>query len=117
MATYETKRIFGNNLSNILEAKGITQLELANALNVATSSVSYWCNGEKMPRMDKIELIAGYLGVTKSELLEERTSRFFTPSDADIQFALFGGKDESTEKMYEEVKNFAAFLKQREGYK
>lgn len=117
MATYETKRIFGNNLSNILEAKGITQLELANELNVATSSVSYWCNGEKMPRMDKIELIAEYLGVTKSDLLEERTSRSFTPSDADIQFALFGGKDEITEKMYEEVKNFAAFLKQREGYK
>ena len=37
-------------------------------------------------------------------------------SDEDIQFALFGGSDEITEKMYEEVKNFAAYVKQREGY-
>ena len=116
MATYETKRIFGNNLSAILDAKGITQLELANEIKVATSSVSYWCNGEKMPRMDKIELIAEYLGVTKSDLLEERTTASVIVSDDDIQFALFGGKDEITEKMYEEVKNFAAFLKQREQY-
>lgn len=117
MATYETKRIFGNNLSNILDAKGITQVELANEIKVATSSVSYWCNGEKMPRMDKIEMIAEFLCVTKSDLLEERVTRQSVPSDDDIQFALFGGKDEITAKMYEEVKNFAAFLKQREGYK
>lgn len=116
MATYETKRIFGNNLSNILESKGITQLELATEINVATSSVSYWCNGEKMPRMDKIEMIAEYLGVTKSDLLEERVTRTTVLSDEDIQFALFGGKDEITEKMYEEVKSFAAYLKQREQY-
>ena len=37
-------------------------------------------------------------------------------SDEDIQFALFGGQDEITESMYEEVKKFAAYLKQREGY-
>ena len=116
MATYETKRIFGNNLSRILDNKGITQLELATEIKVATSSVSYWCNGEKMPRMDKIELIAEFLGVTKSDLLEESTPKNIMASDADIQFALFGGNDEITEKMYEEIKSFAAYLKQREQY-
>lgn len=39
-----------------------------------------------------------------------------TVTDDDIQFALFGGNDEITESMYEEVKKFAAYLKQREGY-
>jgi len=37
-------------------------------------------------------------------------------TDEDIQFALFGGNDEITEKMYDEVKKFAAYIKQREGY-
>lgn len=116
MATYETKSIFGRNLTRIIDSKGITQLELAMRLNVAASSVSYWCNGEKMPRMDKIEMIADFLGVSKSDLLEERASKANIPSDEDIQFALFGGSDEITAKMYEEVKNFAAYVKQRENY-
>lgn len=117
MATYETKRIFGRNLTRILDEKGITQLQLAGQIGVATSSVSYWCSGEKMPRMDKVELIVDFLGITKSDLLEENASETYVPTEEDIQFALFGGKDDITQKMYEEVKSFAAFLKQRENYK
>lgn len=33
-----------------------------------------------------------------------------------IKFAIFDGGKEITEAMYEEVKKFAAFIKQREGY-
>ena len=33
-----------------------------------------------------------------------------------LYFAVFNGSTEITESMYEEVKNFAAYLKQREGY-
>lgn len=35
-------------------------------------------------------------------------------SDEDIKFALFGGDGEITDAMYEEVRRFAAFVKQRE---
>ena len=117
MASYETKRIFGKNLSRLIDdSPNKTRSDLAKALDVSASSISYWCSGEKMPRMDKVELIAQFLGVSKSDLLEEKPSENFVPTDADIQFALFGGKDEITEKMYEEVKSFAAYLKQRENY-
>lgn len=37
-------------------------------------------------------------------------------STEDIQFAVFDGEKEITEEMYDEVKKFAAYLKQREGY-
>jgi transcriptional regulator with XRE-family HTH domain len=116
MASYETKRIFGNNLTRLIDAQNKTQLELAEAIHVAPSSVSYWCNGEKMPRMDKVELIAQFLNVSKSELLEAYMPKSSVPTDKEIQFALFGGSDEITAKMYEEVKNFAAYVKQRENY-
>lgn len=116
MVSYETKRIFGKNLTRLIDSQDKTQLQLASALGVSASSVSYWCNGEKMPRMDKIEQIAKFLDVSKSELLEEHVVNTYIPSDADIQFALFGGRDEITAKMYEEVKSFAAYVKQRENY-
>lgn len=38
-------------------------------------------------------------------------------SDDEIKFALFGGDGEITDAMYEEVKKFAAFVKQREADK
>ena len=116
MATYETKRIFGMNLTRLIDSQNKTQLELADHLHVSPSSVSYWCKGEKMPRMDKIELIADFLEVSKSDLLEDHTIKSSTISDKDIQFALFGGNDDITEMMYEEVKKFAAYVKQRENY-
>jgi len=40
-----------------------------------------------------------------------------TVSDDDIKFALFGGDGEITDEMYNEVKRFAAFIKQREAGK
>ena len=36
------------------------------------------------------------------------------PSDEDIKFALFGGDGEITDAMYEEVRRFAEYVKQRE---
>lgn len=66
--------------------------------------------------------IASYFNVSVGYLLGEEEEKTPTDtgrrevSDADIQFALFGGNDEITESMYEEVKKFAAYIKQREGY-
>lgn len=73
MGKYETKYIFSRNLSRILMDHGISQADLASMMGVAASSVSAWCNGDKMPRMDKIEWIANHFGVMKSELLEDET--------------------------------------------
>ena len=62
--------------------------------------------------------IAAYFGVTVGYLLGQEESapaesgkRAVT--DEDIKFALFGGDGEITDEMYEEVKRFAAYVKQR----
>lgn len=71
MGDYETKQIFSRKLSKLLSDRGLTQAELAELMGVAPSSVSSWCNGEKMPRMDKIEWIAQKFNLMKSDLIEE----------------------------------------------
>ena len=62
--------------------------------------------------------IAAYFGVTVGYLLGQEESapaedgkRAVT--DEDIKFALFGGDRDITDEMYEEVKRFAAYIKQR----
>ena len=54
VSDYETKKIFSENLSRLLAEHGKTQLDLSNEMHVAASTVSSWCNGSKMPRMDKV---------------------------------------------------------------
>ncbi len=75
MSDYETKKIFSKNLSRLLSAHNITQAELANILNVSPASISGWCTGDKMPRMNKIEKIAQYFEVQKSDLIEDHSDR------------------------------------------
>lgn len=72
MPEYDTKKIFAKNLNRILSSQGVRQYELAKYLNVSISAVSAWCSGDKMPRMDKIEKIAYFFGIPKSELLEDK---------------------------------------------
>lgn len=64
---------FRTNLNYYLEKSGHTQLELSEAIGVSTATVSEWCNGKKMPRMNKIEEIANWLGLSISDLLEDRS--------------------------------------------
>ena len=60
-----------------------------------------------------------YLGVTTDYLLcgTEQEKNRPAVTDDDIKFALFGGGGEITDAMYEEVKQFAAFVRQREAGK
>ena len=67
--------------------------------------------------------IATYFGVSVGYLLGEEREKApadngkRSVSDDDIKFALFGGDGEITDAMYDEVRSFAAYVKQREADK
>lgn len=71
MTEAEQRKIFSDNLTKLLQRCGKTQLQLANRLDVSKSTVSSWCSGSKMPRMGKIDEIADWFSVSRSELIEE----------------------------------------------
>ena len=73
MAT-DFKKIFAKNLSNLLSINKKTQTDLVNDLNLNKSTVSTWINATKMPRMNKVEQLANYFGVEKSDLIEDSTT-------------------------------------------
>ena len=68
------KYIFSKNLREQLSKHGKTQADLVSDLKLSSSTVSDWTNGKKYPRMDKVQLIADYLGIYKSDLIEEKTN-------------------------------------------
>ena len=66
------KDIFAKNLQYWLKKKNKTQMDLMNDLNLSSSTVSDWCNAKKYPRMGTVQMLSDYLGILKSDLIEEK---------------------------------------------
>lgn len=71
MSDYD-KMIFAKNLCYYMELSGKKQTDIADYLGVSKSTVSDWCKGNMVPRMGKIEKLANYFGILKSDLIEEK---------------------------------------------
>ena len=70
MAGLGNKKIFSANLQRYMEANGKTRNDICKELGFSYSTFSEWVNGIKYPRIDKIEMLANYFGIKKSDLIE-----------------------------------------------
>ena len=68
----EHKEVFAKNLKKYMELNRKSRREVCAALGYSYFTFSDWVNGKKMPRMDKVEQLANYFGVLKSDLIEEK---------------------------------------------
>jgi transcriptional regulator with XRE-family HTH domain len=68
----DNKNIFASNLKKYMEVKGKSRNDISEALGISYFTVSDWVNGKKYPRMDKVEMLANYFGVQKSDLIEKK---------------------------------------------
>lgn len=59
----------GKTISNLRKEKNMTQMELADKLNISFQAVSNWERGQTMPDISKLGELAGIFGVTVDELL------------------------------------------------
>jgi transcriptional regulator with XRE-family HTH domain len=73
MTSIGNKEIMAKNLRYYVERSGKTQKEMSDIIGVPTSTFDNWMQGLKYPRIDKIELLANYFGILKSDLIEEKT--------------------------------------------
>ena len=62
------KNIFAANLQRLMKRDREKQIDVARLLDVSKSTVSAYCSGAQMPRMDKLELLARHYGVTIAAL-------------------------------------------------
>lgn len=67
-----SKETLAKNLKLYMEKTGKTQKELAKVAGVSEPTFSYWINAIKYPRIDKIQALADYFGILKSDLIEEK---------------------------------------------
>lgn len=63
------KLLISENITKLLQERGLTQQDLADHLGVNKSTVSGWCSGKKTPRMDKVEDMAKFFNCSVTDIL------------------------------------------------
>lgn len=67
-----------------MDRSGKDQKVVADEIGVAPSTFNEWMKAKKYPRIDKIELLANYFGILKSDLIEEPTDEGYSPSEPQL---------------------------------
>lgn len=70
----EQKEIFAENLNRLVNSRNLSQREIATRLNVSPQTFNTWIQGKAIPRMGKIQLLADYFKIEKSDLIEKKTN-------------------------------------------
>lgn len=72
MTDDEQKKIFSKNLSYYVSLSGKQQKEIADELNYNQKTFNGWCTGLSMPKAGKIQTLADYFHINKSDLTDEK---------------------------------------------
>lgn len=72
MSNIGNKEVMAKNLKYYIARSGKDRRELSEIWGFPYSTVTEWINGKKYPRIDRIEVMADYFGILKSDLIEEK---------------------------------------------
>ena len=73
MSNIKSKEIFSANLEKLMSSRDVDRNKLCSDLGLKYTTVRDWLKGITYPRIGKIELLADYFGVNKSDLIEDKT--------------------------------------------
>jgi len=104
MSEDKQKAIFSKNLNSYVTKSGKNQSEIAKNIRVSPQTFNTWCKGIAIPRMGKVQTLADYFHINKSDLIEDKATE---PATTVAYFDVDG----YTEKELDEIKSFAEFIK------
>ncbi len=73
MALVENKTVFASNLRHYIQLNNVLKIEVARAARVSSGTISDWLSERSYPRMDKIQRLAEFFHIEKSDLIEEHS--------------------------------------------
>ena len=103
----------------LCKEKGVAPTRAALDIGLSKSAPIKWRTTGATPNGETLNKIADYFSVSVSVLLGEETKKAPTPegerkvSDDDIMFALWGDSDDVDKDDLDDVKRYAAFVRER----
>lgn len=74
MGNLGNKKIMAENITYYMNKHQKSRNDMCEALGVKYTTFTDWVKGNSYPRIDKIELMANYFGISKADLVEKRNS-------------------------------------------
>lgn len=74
MSDLGNKEIFSRNLRKYMRLNNKDRNDVARDLEIPYSTLTDWYNGNIYPRIDKIQILANYFGIQKSDLVESNSN-------------------------------------------
>nr|DAQ56178.1 MAG TPA: Repressor protein CI [Caudoviricetes sp.] len=84
MTDEEQKRIFSKNLNKYMALNQKQQIDVAKDLGINPTTLNMWCKGNSMPNVGKIQKLADYFKIGKSDLTDEKGNTDFDLEYSDI---------------------------------
>ncbi|GIN38493.1 LexA family protein [Heyndrickxia oleronia] len=78
------------NLKAQLKKVGKSQTDLAKELNLPEMTVSNWVKAKTYPRIDKIQLMADYFGIKRSDLTEDKPENLYDFNSLTVKVPILG---------------------------
>lgn len=72
MTEDEQKKVFSRNLNRYIDMSNKTQREIAHSIGVSPQTFNTWCQGIAIPRMGKVQRLADYFHIGKSDLIDDK---------------------------------------------
>lgn len=66
--------IVSQNLTRIMQERGISRRKLSNDLNIKYTTICDWIKGHSVPRAKSLTALAGYFGISESEFFIDTNS-------------------------------------------
>ena len=113
------QKIFTSNLNYYLQRIDKTQKEVAGKIGVSPQTFNTWTQGIAIPRMGKIQALADYFGINKSDLIEDRTDKSAdkTPTYTETEAMLIDKYRALNEAGQEKVNDYIDDLSSSDKYK
>ena len=90
MSELGNKDIMAKNIQFYMHKNQKTRQDMCDALGVKYTTFTDWVKGNSYPRIDKIELMANYFGISKADLVEDHTKYENTLSKKGTTIKIYG---------------------------
>lgn len=98
----ENKEVMAKNIKKYMEIKGVKSTDVCNALGFKHNTFSNWINAKIYPRIDKIELLSRYFGISKAALVEDSENIILSPKEENLIVG-YRESDETTRSIVDKI--------------
>lgn len=119
------REIMAKNIRHYMAINGVSRTQLCKDLGIKYTTFADWVNGNTYPRIDRIEMMAKYFGVTKADLVEGQENRGYYLNEETAALAeklrtnedlrvLFKASEDLDPEALKEAYNYIKYLKSKE---